>query len=179
MTYNTLTSYMTFGLQYSAPNLSIVPTGTRALTANNIYFTRFYAPEDISVTSLSTYCTTGVASATVGFGIYSSAALAGGTGTRLATTSANVSAATSSAKITGNLSATYQMVGGTVYYLALSSNSTATVSGYNTQGANAIYGSAAGQWLCTNINVGQSTPPASVTYAANANLGASVFFVIN
>lgn len=187
MSYKPPNSYLTYGLQYCAPNGFFVPTLLKTASTNTAFLSRFYAPEDISVTSLSVWCATSAASSSVRLGIYNT------NGNLLGS---NTAATTATGKITVTPASTISLKAGSNYYCALSSTSASTafaavpIPDFFTSSAsyavNQFYGTTVGKYLATKITVSGTAPalPSLITYSLSSMgntiaTSTTIFFILN
>jgi len=166
---------------YSVPNGLLQATTTRNTAATTtLYSTRFYAPEDITVSSVAVYVTTAVAGGIFSMGIYSisTSSNAGS----LITSAANLSCA-STGRVTGSMSTT--LTAGTAYAFSLASTSTTPAfAGMYVSRGDFYGGTTSGQWIALASTItALASPsyalPSSITYTSIPSGSSCVFFVIN
>lgn len=168
--------FASYGLQHCAPNGINMPTGRFTTTSTNIHLTRFYAPEDIDVSSINVWLIVGVSSATINLGIYDTSGATKGYKTDI-----SVDTTLSKTKISsGSLTSKSQLKAGNVYYVAISSTSAATIFAgipFSASGVGAIYGTSVGSYITNSVS--GSVGSSSITYGTNySTQNACPFFVL-
>ena len=181
---------LNYGLNgYAAPNGQVLSVGSRTATANQVWWTRFYCPADITITKLACQITTASASATdwVDMGIYSTAGVllastGQTTGTNVVTALVGTLGAGTGAKAG---SANYALTGGTTYYIAAMSSAALSYGSCMGTSGIALYGTTAGQFMVANatatgtttsLNAATISFPSTVTVTNTT--GAGVLFIV-